>query len=1357
MYFNESMLFIGFKLRNFMSTPCDNTSGMLEQFSKHLSLLMIRDSERLKKEIDIIKSRIEKKLPVDQKLSHLEKIMCLAIDRVSTRLKAVPNITFPDNLPVSERRKEIAEQIKNNQVIVLAGETGSGKTTQLPKICLSLGLGIKGLIGHTQPRRIAARTVAQRIAEELGQELGHSVGYQVRFTDHSNENTHIKLMTDGILLTEIQSDPLLLKYDVIIIDEAHERSLNIDFLLGYLKRLKDKRTDLKIIITSATIDVERFSKHFSDAPVIEVSGRTYPVDVYYRPWQDSFEDQIEAIVNCIEEILTSPEKNNKKYQAGDILIFLSGEREIRETSLAIKKAQFRNLRVLPLYARLSISEQTQVFETSGSGRRVVLATNVAETSITVPGIRYVIDPGMARISRYSLRTKVQRLPIEAISQASANQRKGRCGRVSDGVCYRLYSEDDFLSRPEFTDPEIQRTNLAAVVLQMLHLRMGDIKYFPFVDRPDQKMINDGYKLLEELNAVDNQGKITSIGRELQRLPIDPKLARMVVESKKIGGLDELLIIVSGMSIQDPRERPADKQQAADEKHRRFFDEKSDFIAYVNLWNYLEEQRQELSQNQLRKLCKREFLNYLRIREWRDLHRQLKLSLEKGLGSQSGKHKNDKKIVKNKKTEDKITHENISYEFVHRSIISGLLSNVALKNEESGSREYLGTRNRKTLIFPASSQNKKRPKWIVAADFIETSQLFAHTVAKIDPLWVLQLADHLVKRNYFEPHYDVRSGQVKAFVKISLFGLVLVEKKRVNYNKIDDQQAREVFIRSALVEGLYRGKGAFFKHNERLIKEIEELEAKSRRSDILIDDEDIYRFYNELIPNSVVNLAGFEHWRKQASLDSDKENKKDNEHFLFLSHDRLMRHTASHITQDEFPSELELDGFTLPITYVFEPGKANDGVNLHVPISLLHQLPEYRLEWLVPGLLRDKCISLVKGLPKSIRKRFVPVPQYVDKALIRMKPCNTPLTEKLGESLSHLTQVNIAKEDWRLDILETLYIINLVVVDDTGKAIETSRSLSDIRQRYRSTVQKTIQKAGDAHEQKDIVKWNFGTLEKSLELDRGAVKVKAYPAIVDKKDSVDLKVVDNPLDALALSRTGRCRLALKSLSGSVKYLKKELFKGKDIGLTQVNMGRKDDVIDDLLLASVYEACFGSNKQDIDQIVTESDFEEAIEKGKKSFIEQAMFFEKVLVECLTLVVQIKKQMKSSKNVLQMTFTFGDIKDQLNSLLYPGSLFQTSREHFADFPRYLRAILHRIEKAPMNINKDKDHLRVITEFWSLHQNRLEQESINIYLINEQWQEFRWLIEEFRVSLFAQTLKTRKSVSAKRLKQQWELSLEL
>lgn len=1268
--------------------------------------------------------------------------LAAAQEKVIRRRALIPSaIDFPD-LPVCEKRQEIAELIQKHQVLILAGETGSGKTTQIPKICLTIGRGIYGQIGHTQPRRIAANTVANRIAEELHTSLGDAVGYQVRFTDQSTENTFIKVMTDGILLAEIQNDPFLNRYDTLIIDEAHERSLNIDFLLGYLKQLLPKRPDLKLIITSATIDLERFSAHFNHAPIIEVSGRTYPVDVWYRPMYERETDEeaevepdaYAAIVDAIHEI-EAYEKAGSAVRGGDILVFLSGEREIREAADTLRKAQFSHMEVIPFYARLSLAEQQKVFAPH-TGRRVVLATNVAETSITVPGIRYVIDPGFARISRYSYRTKVQRLPIEPVSQASANQRKGRCGRVAEGICIRLYSEEDFNTRPAFTDAEILRTNLAAVILQMLQLRMGDIHKFPFIDAPDHRLISDGFKLLEELQAVTVKNQLTPIGQQLSKLPLDPRLSRMLLAAQEQSCVRELLVIASALSVQDPRERPAEKQQAADQLHRRFWSEHSDFLTLVNVWDYFETQRQQLSQNQLRKLCKKEFLSYLRLREWRDVHHQLCIAV-KDLGI-------------------RVNTTAASYEAIHKALLTGLLGNLGFNHEE---REYLGARNRKFTIFPGSSLSKKTPKWMMAAELIETSKLFAHTVAKIEPEWVIAAAQHLVKRQHFEPHYDSRSGQVMAYEKISLYGLTIIEKKAVSFSHIDQKLAHEIFIRAAFVEGLYgqhpkrkhlvanqAGEKTvdFFTHQQQLLAELEDLESKARRRDILVDEQVIFDFYQERIPLHITNLGGFEAWRKKIE--------QSNPQLLFISRDILMRHGAGDITQAQFPNELEWRGMVFPLSYHFEPNHVFDGVSIHVPVSLLHQVPEARLEWLVPGMLRDKCINLIKSLPKSLRKHFVPVPDVVDKLLAQLTPDNKPLTDVLSLQLKRISGVDIPKEAWFEIQQDPYYCFNIHVVDEKGKIIDSSRELQSLREKYRERVQQNIQSAATNIERSGITQWDFDELPVHMQLPRGGISIRAYPALVDKKDSVALQVLDNPLYAQDLTQRGLARLLFLASSTRVKYLQKELLKTQQAALALAGIGNRDQVIDDLIMATIKHLALPDQHQ---LPRTLSAFEQALALVNESLIPATQALEQLLQTSLALLVDVKKQLKQQKNMLALAYSLTDIHQQLEALFYPELLYQTPRIWFAQYPKYLKAIQQRLDKVSLNPQKDKLLIQQINPHWQRLDSYLQQEGRYRLAQIPALTEYRWWVEEFRVSLFAQTLKTQVPVSDKRLDKQWESAL--
>ncbi len=1303
------------------TTPLPDSKALRAALDAQLDQVMSGDVHKFRRRLNDLLKLHKAGKAFSKPLKKLESDLARSAARVESRRAAVPEIEFPESLPIADKHSDIAKAIDQHQVVVLAGETGSGKTTQIPKICLSLGRGVKGLIGHTQPRRIAARTVASRIAEELNRPLGDSVGYQVRFTDHSNDNTHIKLMTDGILLAEIQNDPYLNRYDTLIIDEAHERSLNIDFLLGYLKTLLPKRPDLKLIITSATIDLDRFSKHFDNAPIIEVSGRTYPVELHYRPMAEGQEDINDAIVDAVLEI-DQMERANAAV-GGDILVFLSGEREIREVAQALRAANLPHFEVLPLYARLGLAEQNKVFQ-AHRGRRVVLATNVAETSITVPGIRYVIDPGTARISRYSYRTKVQRLPIEAISQASANQRMGRCGRVSDGVCIRLYDEEDFLRRPEFTDAEILRTNLGAVILQMLQLRIGDIRRFPFVDGPDSRLINDGYKLLEELQAVNKSGRLTNLGKQLCRLPVDPRLGRIVLAASSQNCLREILIIVSAMSVQDPRERPADKQQAADVKHKPFKDENSDFLAWVNLWDHVEEQRQELSQNQFKKQCKKDFLSWIRLREWRDIHRQLHLAL-KPLG-----------LVEN--------NQAAAYEPVHRALVTGLLDYLGFRGDD---KEYTGSRNRKFHLFPGSSQFKKAPKWVLVGQLLETSRLFGHSVAKIDPLWALSAAEHLVKRHHSEPHYAPRTGQVMAWEKISLYGLVLVERQRVNYSNIDPKTCREVFIRAALVEGAYKPKGkqlpAFYKHNQELIESLQALEAKSRRRDIMADEQALYTFYDERLPEAITKLADFEHWRKQS-----EEKQAD---LLFMTREHLMQHDASAITEAQFPSELEVSGMVLPLHYHFEPGHKDDGVSVQMPVNILHQISGARLEWLVPGMLRDKCISLVKGLPKQWRKNFVPVPEFVDKALAGMKPDNVSLSESLAHQLKRHTAVDVHGKCWSQIALDDYYKINIQVLDEGGRQIDSGRDLNILRERYRDQVQQSIQTAGSDLERSGITEWNFGGFEQTAQLDRGGISVRAFPALLDEGDSIALRLLDNAAEANFVSRRGLARLAYLRLAKTTRYLRKEVLKGKDIGLSVAGIGNRDTVAEDLILAAICQLCGFAETMPR----TQQAFESCVDAIEGELTGQARELEKLLLSTLASLVQIKKLLKVNKSVFTLAFAIGDINQQLEDLVYPGFLFLTPVQWLRQYPRYFKAIQIRLEKAPLQVQKDKVHMAELAPHRERLESLLEREG-SLAWNNPERVHYRWILEEFRVSLFAQSVKTLMPVSSKRLNKQWTLAEE-
>jgi ATP-dependent helicase HrpA len=1227
----------------------------------------------------------------------------------------VEDISFPEDLPIAQRREEIARAIAAHQVVIVAGETGSGKTTQLPKICLALGRGRERLIGHTQPRRLAARTVAQRIAEELRTGLGDLVGYQVRFTDKVSAASAIKLMTDGILLAEIQRDRLLSAYDTLIIDEAHERSLNIDFLLGYLKRLLPQRPDLKLVITSATIDVESFSRHFDDAPIIEVSGRTYPVETHYIDLAGSDADegpaaQIAALVDEIDA--------GGFGRRGDILVFLPGERDIRE--LARQLRHNPSLDVLPLYARLSQAEQNRVFNTSpGSRIRVVLATNVAETSLTVPGIRYVIDPGLARISRYSFRTKVQRLPIEPVSQASANQRQGRCGRIAAGVCIRLYSEADFNQRPEFTDPEIMRTNLAAVVLQMLVLGLGEVEDFPFINPPDARMVRDGYRLLEELGAVTPAGQLTAIGRRMARLPVDPRLARMVLAAAERGCLEEVLVIASALAIQDPRERPAEKQQQADQSHARFRHPRSDFMAWLNLWRYYEEQRQALSGNQLARLCKREFLAYMRMREWRDVHTQLSIACR----SQQLRPRPS-------------LPEEENYEGVHRALLAGLLGNIAQLQE---GREYLGSRNRKLQIFPGSSQARKPPKWLVAAEVVETSGVYAREVGAIDPEWALDINPGLLRRHYSEPRWQARSGRVMACERITLYGLTLVDRRSVHYGPIAPVEARELLIREGLVACKLHPFPPFLKYNQRLVRELEELESRTRRRDILVDEQVLYEFYAARLPPDAYTAGRLQGWLKReptaaAGLRMRRE-------------DLLARDPGANLGE-QFPDHLEWEDVKFRLSYQFEPGGATDGVSVTVPVALLNRVPRYRFDWLVPGLLREKCIALVKGLPKDKRKQLVPVPDHVDRALATLEPDNVDLLQALSRALARQGGPRLTPADWAVEKLDDYYRMNVRVVDADGRLLGQGRDLDELVNRFRSDTRQSVSAGrGDSPARDGISAWDFPELPREWRFRQAGVDILSYPALVDEADSVAIVLCDYPGEARVRHRLGVLRLLRLHSAQQVKYLRKQLLRGNEFNLAMAAASlERTALLEDLIDASYLQAM----GVDAAPPYTRAEFLQMLERGKAEVIGRANELESMLLGSLRVLGDIRRLL-GALQAGAWPDTRQDIDAQLRRLLEPGFLRDTPAQWLAQLPRYLKAVRTRIERLPGQYAKDQGHTAQLQALAAPLWDALGRQP-GLLLLSEAAAQYRWLLEEFRVSLFAQNLGTRQAVSAKRLQEQWQ-----
>ena len=1274
-----------------------------------LSDCSIRDRASLARRLRGLRQRSREGKPVDRGLEQLAAEVDAAAARLRERRAALPTPDFDDSLPISAHRDAIAAAIRAHQVVVVCGETGSGKTTQLPKICLSLGLGAAGLIGHTQPRRIAARSVAARIAAELKTAVGGQVGYKVRFSDRTGPNAFVKLMTDGILLAETQSDRPLEQYEVIILDEAHERSLNIDFLLGYLKRLLPRRPDLKLIITSATIDPERFSRHFDRAPIVEVSGRSYPVELRYRPLTADDEDERDrdlqqAILDAVDEVW--------REGPGDILVFLSGEREIRETAESLRKHHPPNTEILPLYARLSSAEQNRVFQPHGRPR-IVLATNVAETSLTVPGIRYVIDPGMARISRYSPRGKIQRLPVEKISQASANQRAGRCGRVMAGVCVRLYAAEDFQSRPAFTDPEILRTHLAAVILQMSALNLGRPEEFPFVDPPDSRQIGDGFRLLFELRAVDERWRITELGRQLAKLPVDPRLGRMLLAAQRESCLREVLVIVAALAIQDPRERPLDKQQAADEKHRRFRDEHSDFMALLKLWDYYHEQARQLSKNQLRNLCQADYLSFVRMREWHDLHRELL-----GRATEMGMRLND---------------EAAPYDSLHRALLTGLLGHLGLKQEENA---YLGARGRNFYLFPGSGLFKKRPRWVAAAELVETTRLYARTVARIEPEWVEGLAEHLLKRSYAEPHWEKRSAQVAAFERVTLYGLPIIANRRVNYGPLDPALAREVFIRHALVEGEFHCKAAFFQHNRQLLAELEELEIRARR-DLTADEEALYRFYDARIPEGIYSGPTFETWRKQVE--------RENPRLLFLDRAALLAEAGPAADGERFPDHLDLDGLQLPLAYRFEPGAEDDGVTLTVPLAAVNQVDPKRLDWLVPGLRAERMAALLKSLPKALRRNFVPVPNYVQALLEVIEPGGRSLTEAMTERLQRMTGVRIPEDAWNFDAVPLHLRMRCQVVDADGKALAVGREWEAIQAQLRGEARTRFAALPTPEFEREQVRdWDFGELPEAVSFVRNDIQLRGYPALVAEPDgTLALRLLDSPARAEAATRAGLRRLIGWRLGPAFKQLARDLPHFQRMTLHYVGLGAQEALREDLLNTILDRAFLTDQPLPRDRAA----FDAVLERGKTRLAAARVEICDLADAILAAYHEVRRSLSDDPTWAE---AMADIRDQLAGLVYPSFLGQTPPEWLPHVPRYLRAIGLRLQKLRQAPDKDRQRRGDILRLRESCRRQLErnarQEKHDPELVR-----FRWLLEELRVSQFAQELKTLLPVSVKRLEEQW------
>jgi ATP-dependent helicase HrpA len=1309
--------------------------------------LMPRDQGRLRRRVEAAR-RARGDEAQAAALATLAAEVTRAEARLAARRAAVPVVSYPAELPISAKAAEIQAAVRDHQLVIVAGETGSGKTTQLPKMCLQLGRGVRGMIGHTQPRRIAARTVAERIAAELSAPLGGAVGYQVRFTDHTADATLVKVMTDGILLAEIQRDRLLRRYDTLIIDEAHERSLNIDFILGYLGQLLPRRPDLKVIITSATIDPERFSRHFGGAPIIEVSGRTYPVEVRYRPLVSEVDDpeeaperapkpkrrrtpgaygqarrggeragragapdrdQIDAICDAVSELDSAGR--------GDVLVFLSGEREIRDTADALGKLNLPGTEVLPLYARLSAADQHKVFQPH-AGRRIVLATNVAETSLTVPGIKYVVDPGTARISRYSHRTKVQRLPIEAISQASANQRAGRCGRTSDGICIRLYAEEDFEGRPEFTEPEILRTNLASVILQMAALGLGDVAAFGFIDPPDRRNIADGIRLLIELGALEpgsaGDPKLTATGRTLAQLPIDPRLARMVLAGDGNGCLAEVLVIAAALSIQDPRERPVEHQQAADAAHRRFADPSSDFLAWLNLWRYLGEQQQALSSSAFRRLCTAEFLHYLRVREWQDLVGQLR-QIARGLDLTAGE-------IATEPDSDQL----------HQALLAGLLSQIGIREGDRG--DYDGARGARFAIFPGSALFGKPPRFVMAAELVETSRLWARVVARIEPEWAERIAGDLVVRNYSEPHWSASRGAVMAAERVTLFGVPLVVDRQVNYGRIDPEVSRELFIRHALVGGQWRTHHKFFHANRELLEDVGELEHRARRRDILVDEDTLFDFYDKRVGADVVSGRHFDTWWKTT--------RRTDPDLLTFTRDLVVNpDAAAAVEPAAYPDEWRHDGLTLPLRYAFEPGTATDGVTVAVPLALLNRVRAEDFLWQVPGLREELVTALIRSLPKAVRRNFVPAPDVARAALAGISPEAGGLLDALGAELRRLSGVTVPREAWNLDGLPAHLRVTFEVRDERDKVVGTGKDLDELADRLKPKVRAAIAATAPDIERTGLTTWPVGTLPRRYARAQGANTVHGYPALVDEGTSVALRVLESEAEQSHAMRLGTRRLLLLNTGSPARYVAGQLSNRDKLQLQVNPHGSVAALLTDCTAAAVDLIVAEAGGPPWDQ----AGFEALLADCKRRLAPVALTVARDAERVLAAAAAVRRRLGLVYPPALRT-SIADIESQVDGIVHNGFIAAAGARRLPELARYPGAAEHRLARLPDDPGRDLVRLASIGRMQAAYEDLLDRLPPARRSAPEVAQ-VRWMIEELRVSVFAQQLGTAHPVSEQRI----------
>jgi len=1322
------------------------------ELQDQLNGAMSTDRHRLRNQLRAIVEAADTGKPYDKNLERFLDQLHNSVDRAEQRKSLVPQLVYDESLPIVGRKAEIAEAIRNHQCVVVSGETGSGKSTQLPKICLEVGRGVGGLIGHTQPRRIAARSIASRLAEELGTSVGKKVGFKIRFTDQTSPETLVKLMTDGVLLAESQSDRFLNQYDTLIIDEAHERSLNIDFLLGYLHRLLPKRPDFRLIITSATIDAQRFAEHFGDergpAPIIEVSGRTYPVEVRYRPLEEEDAEVDDEPLDPIQGVARALDELCREGQ-GDVLVFLPTERDILEASRKLRPRNFGggSTEIVPLYARLSTAEQNKVFQPH-TGRRIVLATNVAESSLTVPGIRYVVDTGLARISRYSARSKVQRLPIEAVSQASADQRKGRCGRIGPGICVRLFSEDDYLQRDRFTSPEIQRTNLASVVLQTLALDLGPLEEFPLLDPPRPEAIRDGYSTLFELGAVDKERKLTPLGRQLSRLPVDPRIARMLLAANEQGCLADVAIIAAALEVQDPRERPVDKQQAADEAHARFADPDSDFLGYLRLWDFYHTLKDSTSRSQLRKACQRNFLSELRLREWMDVHRQL-LEMLGQSGLKAGKRKWRAEAVDEAAAgsgiaadgERRIARKNQSkqeqeiYGSIHKALLTGLLSNVALRGDTN---EYTGAGNSKFFLWPGAGPFASKPKWIVAGELVETTRRYARTVARTEPEWIEPLAEHLVNRSYSDPHWDRRGGGATAYERVSLFGLPVVLKRRVRYGAIDPVVSRELFIRHGLAEFDLDCRAPFFAHNRKLLDDIQKLATKTRRRDLIVDPHALYAFYDARLPAEVYDLHQLDRWRR----DAERANPK----LLFMTEADALGEDPEPAAAEKYPDQLQIDRLRLPLRYQFEPGAETDGITVKVPQAALSQLSRDRLGWLVPGLVEEKIQALIKVLPKAARRNLVPAPDVAARVARSLPYAQRAFLPAVAELLAKEAGEPIRPEMFDLARLPPHLEMNVEVVDDGGKVLAIGRDLDAVREQVGAAPQPDAPLASKTPWHRDgVTKWDFGPLPAHVDVRRGGLTITQFPALIDAGESAALRLAETASQAELWTRGGARRLFVLAERRELKAQVQWLPGIEKVRLFAAPLSKErpiDEQLIDLLADRAFYAASGVPR-------TPDDYEAQRLFGRKEIVPSVQHLSRIVLPLFEAYHNIRLALEQ-KRPDAWKYLVDDLRQQLADLMPVGFLANTPWQWLQHYPRYLKGMSLRLQKmasgGPARDKQSFDQLAPRVTVWRERSEQLARQG----KIEPELTQYRWMLEELRISLFAQELGTSMPVSPQRLDKQ-------